>query len=217
MIIQRFGHAALLIEAAGSRVLVDPGTYSTDDTFALPDLDVIVITHQHPDHVDPARLPGLLAAAPDARLLVEPQTIATMPVLADRAVPLRPGEVSTVGELSIRAVGGAHAVIHPDLPSVGNVGVTIGGGGEPTLFHPGDAYDPAPVGVDILALPMSAPWAKLSETVEFVRRVRPSLVVPIHDRALSELGYPIYRRTVEALGGAGRYEWIAGDGRLDAG
>ncbi len=214
MIIQRFGHAAVLVEVAGSRILIDPGSYSSDDAFAVTGLDAIVVTHQHPDHADPSRLPTLLLGSPDALVLAEGGAIDTVAPLVGRAVRLRAGERHEVGAVTLTAVGGAHAVIHPEMGSATNVGVILSASGEPTLFHPGDAYEPAPTGIDVLALPLSAPWAKLAETLEFCRRIGAATVFPIHDAALTGSGYPIYWRTIEALGGATRCERVAPDGTL---
>ena len=214
MIIQRLGHAALLVELAGRRILIDPGTYAVPEAFEQTGLDAIVVTHQHPDHADPERLPGLVRLNPDARLLMEGQAIAKLSTAADAWTETRPGETVSVGRASVTGVGGSHAIIHPELPRVGNVGVNISAPGEPSLFHPGDAYDAAPDEVGVLAVPVSAPWAKLSETVEFVRRVGASVVLPIHDAALTDVGYPIYWRTIEQLSRAARCERLEPTGRI---
>lgn len=209
MIIERFGHAALLVECADQRVLIDPGSYAAAGAFALLDLTAIVVTHQHADHADPERLPGLLEANAGAVVLAERGAMELLPDLASRATELRAGERIALGSAVLVGVGGQHAVIHSDLPSIGNVGVTLTARGEPTLFHPGDAYDVAPDGVDILAVPLAAPWAKLSETVEFVRHVAARSVFAIHDSALSTQSRAMYWRTIERLGGDATYEPLA--------
>ena len=96
----------------------------------------------------------------------------------------------------MRGAGGRHAVIHPDVPRVGNVGLLIGtsraDGGDGLLLHPGDAYDVVPADVDVLALPLNAPWAKVSETIDYLRAVRPAVAVPIHDALLQPVARAMY-------------------------
>lgn len=48
MLITRLAHAGVLVEAAGSRVVIDPGVFCPDEAFEVGGLDAIVITHQHP-------------------------------------------------------------------------------------------------------------------------------------------------------------------------
>lgn len=187
------------MEAAGSRLLIDPGGFSVDEAFELQDLDGIVITHQHPDHVDTARLPGLLELNPDAVLIADPETAGTLET--GSWTSNADGLETTVRGLTVRGVGSQHAVILEALPRVANIGVLVSADGEPTLFHPGDTYEHAPADVDVLALPLAAPWAKVSETVEFVQRVSPTSLFPIHDGTIAKPAYGIYWQHVGNHGG----------------
>jgi L-ascorbate metabolism protein UlaG (beta-lactamase superfamily) len=201
MRLTHLGHSCLLVESAQVRVLLDPGGFSAGFEH-LVGLDAVVITHQHPDHVDIGRLPGVLAANPDAVLLVEPETADQLGSRTDLPVPVTrfsTGDELTLGGARLTAVGGVHAVIHPEVPLVGNVGLLIRADGEPTLFHPGDSYDTAPPGVDVLALPLNAPWAKVSETVQFTRAVAPGRFLPIHDGLLTPSGRSTYLSRVSEL------------------
>lgn len=207
MELTHLGHACLLVEVADQRVLIDPGNLC--DVSGVGDLTAVVITHQHPDHCDPAQLPGLLRASPAARVLVEPQTAELLAGagLAGRTERLEQGQLLELGGLTLRPVGQLHAQIHPYLDRVGNVGVVLAAEGAPTLFHPGDALDAEPGPVDLLCIPVNAPWGKVCETVEFVRRVAPGRgVVPIHDGLLREVGREIYLRHIGGYGAEGGIE-----------
>jgi hypothetical protein len=68
------------------------------------------------------------------------------------------------------------------------VGYLLASEGQPTLFHPGDALDTVPDGVDILAVPAYGPWAAIKETIDFVREVGALEGFPIHDELLSDRG-----------------------------
>jgi L-ascorbate metabolism protein UlaG (beta-lactamase superfamily) len=197
--ITRMGHAALLIEAAETRLLIDPGNISVDEAFDLDGLDGIVVTHQHPDHLDPDRIGRLLQRNEDATLLCDAETAE---VVAHGPWTAHTHDDQTfLGGLTVLGVGARHAEILPALPRIANTGVLVSAEGEPTLFHPGDSYEHAPEGVDVLALPLSAPWAKISETVDFVSRVSAAMVFPVHDAAISERAYGTYWGHVQNFGG----------------
>ncbi|MDQ3158406.1 MAG: MBL fold metallo-hydrolase [Actinomycetota bacterium] len=199
MKITRFGHSAVLVEMSDKRILIDPGNFSSDAAFTLTDLAAIVVTHQHPDHIDMTRIPRLLETTPDTVLLADPQTVGMLETGA--WLGNADGKETLLGDVTIRGVGSTHAEITPQLPRVNNVGVVLSAPAEPSLFHPGDTYEYAPADVDVLALPLSAPWAKVSETIDFVLRVGPRTMFPIHDRGISDPAYPLYWGHTTNFGG----------------
>ncbi len=202
MQITHLGHSCLLVETGGQRILIDPGSYSMGITDVIG-IDVILVTHQHPDHIDLRRLPALLAVNPQARIYAEPQAAAVMLEAGIAAEDTAPGEVLALGSVQVTPVGKKHALINEALPRIGNLGVVLRSQGEPTLFHPGDAYDAEPGQVDILALPLNAPWAASRDTVAFARRISPQACVPIHDALLSVIGRRLYLSQVQSLGPEG--------------
>jgi L-ascorbate metabolism protein UlaG (beta-lactamase superfamily) len=112
---------------------------------------------------------------------------------------LAPDDSVTVGSVTVTAGGGRHAVIHADLPRIGNVGYLLSAEGEPTLFHPGDSLEVVPSGVDVLALPAYGPWAALKETIDFARAVAAPHGFPIHDGMLRDNGRNLVIGRINAM------------------
>ena len=79
-----------------------------------------------------------------------------------------------------------HAVIHPDLPRLDNSGYLLTLGGE-RVYHPGDSLTVPDAAVDILLAPISAPWLKIGEAVDFVRAVAAPRTLGIHDAIYTDV------------------------------
>ena len=194
MHLTHFGHSCLLAQFTAdsdpdTTVLFDPGNFSHGFE-GITGLSAILITHQHPDHADPERLPALVDANPQAALYADPQTAAQ---LGGRWQAVNVGDEFTVGHLRIRGVGGKHAVIHPDIPVIDNISYLVGDGAHPArLMHPGDALYAPGEPVDVLATPAAAPWMKISEAVEYLRAVAPARAVPIHQAIIEPNARGIY-------------------------
>lgn len=65
-----------------------------------------------------------------------------------------------------------------------NIGILI----NDLLYYPGDSFVLPGRPVDTLALPVAAPWLKISEAMDFLTQIRPRLAFPTHDAVLSQIG-----------------------------
>jgi L-ascorbate metabolism protein UlaG (beta-lactamase superfamily) len=194
MRVTKYEHSCLLVEDENARVLTDPGEL-THGFLGLTGLTAILVTHQHFDHVDLNRIEPLLERNPDAVLYTDEGTAA---ILGERGLPAnaaRDGDQLDLG-LAVSVFGAEHAVIHPDIPVIPNVGFLIGG----RFFHPGDSFTVPDVPVEVLGLPTAAPWLKASEAIDYLRAVAPRIAVPIHEGLLARPGvyYGHYQRLAPA-------------------
>src|SRR6476469_8803443 len=180
MQLTHFGHSCLLANfrddsASETPILFDPGTFSHGFE-GITGLSAILVTHQHPDHADTERLPALVDANPQASLYADPQTAEQLGG-PSRAVNV--GDEFSIGHLTVRGVGGKHAVIHPEIPVIDNISYLVGDTSHAArLMHPGDALFTPGEPVEVLATPAAAPWMKISEAVDYLRAVAPSRAVP---------------------------------------
>jgi L-ascorbate metabolism protein UlaG (beta-lactamase superfamily) len=186
MRIVKFGHACVRVEHEGAAVVIDPGVFT--EVGALDGAEAVLITHEHADHYLPDNL-----RATDAPVFTI-DAVATKiredaPEVAERVTVVRPGEEFEAG-LPVRAVGELHAVIHPEFPRFYNSGYVLTAGDE-KVYHPGDALTGPEEEVDLLCVPVSAPWLKASEAIDFAREVKAPRNLAIHDRIYSEAGLGI--------------------------
>ncbi|WP_439902165.1 MBL fold metallo-hydrolase [Microbacterium azadirachtae] len=191
--ISTWRHSAVSLEKGGSRLVIDPGVYS--DPQALRNASAVLITHDHQDHVDAAAVVD--SGAPVWTTGAAAAMLKEAGADGSRLHVVAPGERFSAAGFDVVALGGAHAVIHPDLPDEENLAFFIDG----TLLHPGDSLAPAPAGahVRVLFLPIAAPWLNLESAVDYARAVSPEVVVPIHDGTLSEAGAQLTNWITEQL------------------
>lgn len=192
------GHSCIELAVADATILFDPGTFSDFDD--VRGVDAVVVTHQHPDHLDTDRLDALRAANPDASWFAEPQTAAQLRDAGVEVTQTEAGATYTVKGATLEGVGSTHAEIHPYIDRVGNVGMVVTADGEPRVFHPGDSLEGRPENVDYLCVPISAPWSAVKDTIAFVRAIAPRHVVPIHDKVAADRAREIYLGHVRDYG-----------------
>src|ERR1700694_4415197 len=181
MRLTKLGHACVRLEKDGMTMVVDPGSFSAAD--ALEGAQAVLITHEHVDHVVADRLRAAVQRNPDLRIWSTRTVAGLLPGAHVEAVA--DGEAFSIdGRFDVQVRGEWHAVVHPDIPRIPNVGFLVDG----LVFHPGDAFTLPAQPVDTLLVPVHAPWSKVAEVIDYVRAVKPRQVIPIHDGLLNDVG-----------------------------
>jgi L-ascorbate metabolism protein UlaG (beta-lactamase superfamily) len=192
----KYSHACVRIERDGAVLVIDPGVFT--ERAALDGVDAVLITHEHFDHIDVEKLADELSGRPAVRVYTHEAVLTKLAPLDGAVTTVESGQAFEAAGFRVRAYGGWHAVIHPDLPRVPNLGFLV----EDTLYHPGDSFDvPEGAHPETVFVPVSGPWLKLSESVDFVRAIKPRRAYALHDCLLSDAGGQVTDANMSRLAG----------------
>ncbi|MFJ3446539.1 MBL fold metallo-hydrolase [Streptomyces sp. NPDC086081] len=197
MQLTKHAHACVTVQKDGTRLVIDPGTFTPDAAEAVAQAQAVLITHEHFDHFDEKVVAAALEAQPALQVYGTAAVSAALGRHNGRVHTVAAGDAFTVGSITATVHGHRHALIHTDIPCPDNVGYLLDDG---ALYHPGDAYFVPDAPVRTLLLPTSGPWTKLGEAADYVRTVKPEQIIQIHELMLSDLGQ---RSTATLLGEQG--------------
>lgn len=198
MRITKYTHACLRLEHNGGVLVIDPGVFTEPE--ALDGADAVLITHEHMDHVDLDRLREAAARYPELTVHTHPDVEAQLTDLDADVFAVSPGDTFVAAGMTVRAHGGQHAVIHPDIPRIVNVAFAVDTPDGP-LYHPGDSFHVPDEEIATLFVPVSAPWLKLAEAIDFARAVKPERAFALHDSLLVEAGQQMVTGHMTRLSG----------------
>ncbi|TMM37523.1 MAG: MBL fold metallo-hydrolase [Actinobacteria bacterium] len=205
MRLTKFSHACVRAEGDGVLV-IDPGTYS--ERAALDGVDAVLITHEHADHMDVDALTDALAKRPAVRIFAPADVVPKLGDLGSATTAVAAGDEFTAAGFAVRACGGQHALIHPDIPRIANLGYLLDG----RVYHPGDSFDtPGDAEIDTLFVPVVAPWLKASEAIDFIRAVRPRNAYALHDALLNDAYANLLNGLLTGMAGTGYRRLGAGE------
>jgi L-ascorbate metabolism protein UlaG (beta-lactamase superfamily) len=180
------GHACVVLSEGERRLVIDPGAFT--DPAVLEGADAVLVTHEHFDHFAPDALRAAMDADPGLEVWTNRSVAGQLDGLGGRVHVVGQGDAVTVAGFDVTVHGELHAVIHPDIPRIPNVGFLVNG----QVFHPGDALTVPEVPVPTLLLPVHAPWSKVSDVIDYVRAVDADQAYAVHDGLLSEAGLGVY-------------------------
>jgi L-ascorbate metabolism protein UlaG (beta-lactamase superfamily) len=182
MRLTKLGHACVRLEKDGGTLVIDPGGWSGPD--ALTGANAVLVTHEHPDHLDAGALRAALQADQALELWANSGVTAQFADFGGRVHEVSHGDVITAAGFDVHVYGRDHAVIFRDIPVIPNTGFAVDG----TVFHPGDSFTVPEDKIPTLLVPVSAPWLKFGEVADYAREVAPERGYAIHDAILSAQG-----------------------------
>ncbi len=176
------GHGTLIFNFGGKGIHVDP--FSTlADYSTFPKANLILLTHEHRDHLD---LKALNAVRTEKTVMVLTETCATQ---LEGGIVMRNGDVRTIEGIKIEAVP-AYNIVHkrdtgqPFHPKGRGNGYVITFG-DKRVYVAGDTENvPEMKGlkdIDVAFLPMNLPYTMTPEMVaDAAKAFRPKILYPYH-------------------------------------
>lgn len=187
MKLTKYEHSCFVLEHNNEAVLFDPGSWSSN--LVVPDnLIAIILTHEHDDHFDHHILHEIISKHPQAVVIAPHEMVKNLSEF--KTIAVAAGDAHTIGSFHLAFFGGTHASIYRTMPSVANIGVLV----NKTFYYPGDSFALPHLPVKTLALPVTAPWLKISEVIDFMLAVHPAFTFPLHDHIASAEGKALVDR-----------------------
>jgi len=196
MRLTKLGHSCVRLEKDGSVLVIDPGIWS-DPGSALAGASAVLITHEHPDHVDADGVRAALSGNAGLELWANASVAGQFAGFGPRAHTVAHGDTFTAAGFDVHVYGRDHAQVHRDIPIVANTGFAVDG----AVFHPGDSFTVPEDRVPTLLLPGNAPWLKVSEMIDYAREVAPQRAYAIHDGLLNATGLGLMERMLQVAAG----------------
>lgn len=169
-----------MIEEGGLKILTDPGVWTVEEQSRETGIDLILITHEHPDHLHTDSLKRILENSPGAKVITNSGVGKILQSQSIGFELLEDGHKIELGGIKFSGHGKEHAEIYKDFGLVQNTGFFIG----ERLFYPGDSFFNPGLPVEILALPIEGPWMAIREALDYALKIRPRTAFPVHDGML---------------------------------
>ena len=201
----KFEHACVRLESDRGVLVIDPGVFS--DPVALDGADAILITHEHADHINVGPIVAAVSQRTDMRVYTDAAVAPMLDAVAGSVIAVAPGQQFEAAGYQVRAFGGTHARIHPDVPLVANLAFLVDG----LVYHPGDSLVVPDATVDTLLVPVSGPWLKTAEAIDFARAVSPRRALAIHDGLYNDFGLGLVDSLFQRLSNTEFHRLPAGD------
>lgn len=189
MKIKKLGHCCLVLEINGKRIMTDPSNFDYGgDSVLEENLDLILITHEHADHLHIDTLKQILQNNKDALIITNTSVGKLLEVEGINYTKVEDRQDYAFQGISIKGFGDKHASIYEDYGQVQNTGYMIN-----DFCYPGDSLNLPPEKVDILALPVLGPWLLMKDAIDYAKEINPRIVFPVHDAPLKPFAGFVYK------------------------
>ena len=176
------GHGTLMFTFGGKVIHVDPWSQLADYGM-LPKADLVLITHEHRDHLD---LKALDTVPKDGTVIIATEIAAKQ---VKDALVMKNGDVITSQGFTIEAVA-AYNIVHMRSPGVPYHPQGLGNGyvitfADRRVYVAGDSENTPEMktlrNIDVAFLPMNLPYTMTPEMVaDAAKAFRPKILYPYH-------------------------------------
>jgi L-ascorbate metabolism protein UlaG (beta-lactamase superfamily) len=160
---------------------------------ALGGPSAVLVTHEHPDHLDADAVRAALAGNPGLHLWANASVAEQFRDFGARVRTVDHGDTFTAAGFDVHVHGHDHAQVYREIPIVINTGFAVDG----EVFHPGDSLTVPEDRVPTLLLPIVAPWLKTAEMIDYAREVAPQRAFAIHDAILNANGVGLMQQMMQ--------------------
>ena len=181
MKIRKIGHCCLLIQIDDCIILTDPGAFSVDQNL-ITNIDVVLITHEHSDHLHLESLKIVLENNPQAEVITNSGVGKKLAEAGLKYSVVEQRETVNKKGTVIEAYDSKHEEIFEDIGQVQNTGYFI----DNKLFYPGDSFCDPERPVEVLALPVAGPWCRVPDAILYALKIKPKKAFPVHDGMLQK-------------------------------
>lgn len=175
--VRRLTHSCVVVSGDDGTVIIDPDSFTWGseiiDLDSIGDIQRVLITHEHHDHVHPDFVKWVRDRGTDVTIHANSAVAGLLAPDDIEVIDANPAGVTS------------EDLLHGELPNgmrPPNRAFTYAG-----VTAPGDSFELTSCG-DVLVLPLIVPWGRSRDAVLMAERLRPKVVIPAHDFYLSEGG-----------------------------
>lgn len=179
----------MVIEIDGKRIMTDPSNADYGgDSILEKDLALVLITHEHADHLHVDTLKEILKNNSTAKVISNASVGKLLSDAGIEYIKVEDREEYDFQGIKIVGFGDTHAQIYEEYGQVQNTGYIVN-----SFCFPGDSFNMPDRKVDILALPVLGPWMKMKEAIDYAKEVQPRICFPVHDGPLKPFATFVYK------------------------